>query len=210
MPDEELVQRLAMLHHLTGSLSRLRLPREQFAPREPASNSLSRMINHSSTLKATLFAPPNQGVRDLCRSPCDAYTPQVQARSRFAVRARFSLRAAARPWGGQAGQVRYGYRPRQLSRRTKACHFATTKSTLPSHPLLAQSHSRFSTPHNRRFRAMLTISVSFALPHRDPTCVDFVCVLFRFRLHLRASLRRPHGANPIRLRRGFCRSCACD
>ena len=55
--------------HLTGSLlrPRLPLPQEQFAPREPASNPLSRMINHSSTLKATLFAPPNQqGVRDLC------------------------------------------------------------------------------------------------------------------------------------------------
>ena len=50
-----------MLHHLTGSLSRPRLPQEQFAPREPASNPLSRMINHSSTLVATLFAPPNQG-----------------------------------------------------------------------------------------------------------------------------------------------------
>ena len=59
-----------------------------------------------SPLKATLFAPPNQGVRDLCRShgrsPCDAHTPQVHARSRFVVRTRFSLRTAGRPRGGQA------------------------------------------------------------------------------------------------------------
>ena len=35
------------------------LPQEPFAPREPASNPRSRMANHPSPLKATLFAPPN-------------------------------------------------------------------------------------------------------------------------------------------------------
>ena len=59
------------------------LPQEQFAPREPAPNPLSRMIHHSSTLKATLFAPPNQGVRDLCRSPCDDTHSSGPARSRL-------------------------------------------------------------------------------------------------------------------------------
>ena len=34
MPDEVLVQRLAMLHHLTGSLSRLRLPHKNNSPPE--------------------------------------------------------------------------------------------------------------------------------------------------------------------------------
>ena len=88
--------------HLTGSLlrPRLPLPQEQFAPREPASNPLSRMINHSSTLKATLFAPPNQGVRDLCRSsPCDGTHSSGPARSRFVLRVRPPGRRVDRPQG---------------------------------------------------------------------------------------------------------------
>ena len=88
-----------MLHHLTGSLSRPRLPQEQFAPREPASKQLSRMINHSSTLNATLFAPPNQGVRDLCRSPCDDTHSSGPARSRFVLRVRPPGRRVDRPQG---------------------------------------------------------------------------------------------------------------
>ena len=75
------------------------LPQEQFAPREPASKQLSRMINHSSTLNATLFAPPNQGVRDLCRSPCDDTHSSGPARSRFVLRVRPPGRRVDRPQG---------------------------------------------------------------------------------------------------------------
>ena len=167
------------------------------------------MINHSSTLKATLFAPPNQGVRDLCRS----LATHIRRRYKLdrVLLFEHGFTSGSCPVLRRASWARSLRIPTASAvEKDKRSPFTTTKSTLSSHPLLTQSHSCFSTPHNRRFRAMLTISVSFALPHRDPTCVDFVCVLFRFRLHLRASLRRPHGANPIRLRREFCRSCACN
>ena len=75
------------------------LPQEQFAPREPASNPLSRMINHSSTLKATLFAPPNQRLGTLLCSLCDDTHSSGPARSRFALRVRPPGRRVDRPQG---------------------------------------------------------------------------------------------------------------
>ena len=158
-----------MLHHLTGSLSRPRLPQEQFAPREPASKQLSRMINHSSTLKATLFAPPNQGVRDLCRSPCDAHTPQVHARSRFVVRARFSLRAAGRPRGGQAEVSLLRDRGWERPFSTKKDHFSTPKPPPLQPPPAAKSNGHLSVPDIHRVRTAADPRKPAAFPRRAPS-----------------------------------------
>ena len=77
--------------------------RKNRPPREPplGTHFPECQITHRHSKRLSFFAPPDQGVRDLCRSPCDAHTPQVHARSRFVVRARFSLRAAGRPRDGQ-------------------------------------------------------------------------------------------------------------
>ena len=73
------------------------LPQEQFAPREPASNPLSRMINRPSTLKATLFAPPNQRLGTLLCSLRDDTHSSGPARSRFVLRVRPPGRRVDRP-----------------------------------------------------------------------------------------------------------------
>ena len=57
------------------------LPHEHLSPSENPSNQLSRMIKHTSTHKATLFAPPNQRLGTLlCYFAACATThiPQVQ------------------------------------------------------------------------------------------------------------------------------------
>ena len=145
------------------------LPQEQFAPREPASNQLSRMINHSSTLKATLFAPPNQGARDLCRSPCDAHTPQVHARSRFVVRARFSLRAAGRPRGGQAEVSLLRDRGWERPFSTKKDHFSTPKPPPLQPPSAAKSNGHLSVPDIHRVRTAADPRKPAAFPRRAPS-----------------------------------------
>ena len=100
------------------------LPQEQFAPREPASNPLSRMINHSSTLKATLFAPPNQRLGTLLCSLCDDTHSSGPARSRFVLRAQPPGRRDGRHRGEHVGHALYSYRPQCDRERPQQDHFS--------------------------------------------------------------------------------------
>ena len=69
---------------------------------------------------------------------------------------------------------------------------------------------QFSVPQNSRDCTAPDPRKTPAFPHCDPSCVDFVCVVVRFRLHLRASLRRPSSTNQTRLRRESRHSCVCN
>ena len=118
------------------------LPQEQFAPREPASNPLSRMINHSSTLKATLFAPPNQRLGTLLCSLCDDTHSSGPARSRFVLRAQPPGRRDGRHRGEHVGHALYSYRPQCDRERPQQDHFRLILSYLRRHRL---SRSRMGT-----------------------------------------------------------------
>ena len=95
---------------------------------------------------------PRGAVRGLCRSPCDAHTPQVHARSRFVVRARFSPRAAGRPRGGKAEVSLLRDRGWERPFSTKKDHSSTPKPPPLQPPSAVKSNGHLSVPDIHRVR----------------------------------------------------------
>ena len=71
--------------------------------------------------------------------------------------------------------------------------------------LLAQC----SVPHIRRACTEATTRIAAALPRRVPSCADTLPHFFGFELHIAASLRRAHSANPPRRSRDSRHPCPC-
>ena len=110
------------------------------------------MINHSSTLKATLFAPPNQGVRDLCRSPAlrRTYAAGTCSIAFCCSSTVFTVRAADRPRDEQAEVSLLRDRGWERPFSTKKYHFSTPKPPPLEPPSAAKSNGHLSVPDNRQ------------------------------------------------------------
>ena len=153
------------------------------------------MINHSSTLKAPLFAPP-------CKASRTSLTGVRRGKRRRDKVDRVLLVELNRRADEMIGLEADNSRARSSctstalrSRKTQTRPLLALSSATSADTVCRELGWALFSAAQPKVRAATTACIAPALPRRVSSCVDLLSLSLHWRFQLAASLRRAHGAN---------------